>query len=79
VTTAEGRIGTVKALVVDPRDSRVSHVVVEVGRPFARKERVLPISRISSFGTGSGLRAVDGSGATIGRAAAWDENHSASD
>lgn len=47
VRAADGSIGTVEGLVVDPRDHRVTHVLLQEGHLWGRKQVAIPIGVIS--------------------------------
>ncbi|HEY5355962.1 MAG TPA: PRC-barrel domain-containing protein [Streptosporangiaceae bacterium] len=50
VEATDGRIGHVQGLVVDPGDHQVTHVLLQEGHLWGRKEVAIPISAISRVG-----------------------------
>jgi sporulation protein YlmC with PRC-barrel domain len=50
VEATDGRIGHVQGLVVDPGDHKVTHVLLQEGHLWGRKEVAIPISAISRVG-----------------------------
>ena len=47
VEATDGRIGHVQGLVVDPGDHKVTHVLLQEGHLWGRKEVAIPISAVS--------------------------------
>ncbi len=57
VDATDGRIGKVQGLVVDRADGRVTHVLLQEGHLWGKREVALPISAVESVGTeGAGVR-----------------------
>jgi sporulation protein YlmC with PRC-barrel domain len=56
VHALDGEIGRVQGLIIDPRDNRVSHVLLQEGHFFGRKEVAIPISSVESVDDGIKLR-----------------------
>lgn len=54
VHAADGSIGRVQGLVIDPRNHHVTHVLLQEGHLWGRKEVAIPISAVAS--TGDGIR-----------------------
>ena len=52
VQATDGDIGHVQGLVVDPRDHRVTHVLLEEGHLWGRRQVAIPISAIDSVDDG---------------------------
>jgi sporulation protein YlmC with PRC-barrel domain len=50
----DGDIGFVQGLIIDPRDHHVTHVLLQEGHLWGRKEVAIPISAVAS--TSSGIR-----------------------
>ena len=50
VEATDGRIGHVQGLVVDPGDHHVTHVLLQEGHLWGRKEVAIPISAVSRVG-----------------------------
>jgi sporulation protein YlmC with PRC-barrel domain len=48
VHAADGNIGRVQGLVIDPRSHHVTHVLLQEGHLWGRKEVAIPISAVSS-------------------------------
>ncbi len=46
VHATDGEIGKVQGIVIDPRDRRVTHVVLQEGHLWGRKEVAIPISAV---------------------------------
>ncbi len=46
VRATDGHIGRVQGLVINPRDHHVTHVLLEEGHPWARKEVAIPIGAV---------------------------------
>jgi PRC-barrel domain len=53
VHAADGDIGQVRGLVVDPQDNQVTHVLLEEGHLWGKKEVAIPIGAVT--GTADGL------------------------
>ena len=47
VDAIDGHIGQVEGLVIDPDSHHVTHVLLQEGHPFGRKEVAIPISAVS--------------------------------
>jgi sporulation protein YlmC with PRC-barrel domain len=47
VHATDGNIGRVQGLVIDPRDNHVTHVLLQEGHLWGRKEVAIPISAVS--------------------------------
>jgi sporulation protein YlmC with PRC-barrel domain len=56
VHAVDGEIGRVQGLIIDPRDNRVSHVLLQEGHFFGRKEVAIPISSVDSVADGIKLK-----------------------
>ena len=52
VHAADGEIGRVEGFVVDPADHKVTHVLLQEGHLWGRKEVAIPISAVSSVDAG---------------------------
>jgi len=52
VHAADGQIGQVEGLVLNPRDGRVTHVLLQEGHLWGRKEVAIPIGAVTSTETG---------------------------
>ncbi len=52
VHAADGTIGRIQGLVVDPTDYRVTHILLEEGHLWGEKEVAIPISAVTSVGVG---------------------------
>jgi len=52
VEASDGRIGVVRGLAVDPRNHGVTHVLLEGGHLWGRKQVAIPIGAVSKFDTG---------------------------
>jgi sporulation protein YlmC with PRC-barrel domain len=52
VHAADGEIGRVEGFVVDPSDHKVTHVLLQEGHLWGRKEVAIPISAVSSVDAG---------------------------
>jgi sporulation protein YlmC with PRC-barrel domain len=50
VYATDGEIGKIKGLVIDPRSDHVTHVLLEEGHLWGRKEVAIPISSITRVG-----------------------------
>jgi len=50
VHATDGDIGLVQGLVVDPRDHRMTHVLLQEGHLWGRKEVAIPISAVTQVG-----------------------------
>src|SRR5580693_8796492 len=48
VHATDGNIGRVQGLIIDPRDHHVTHVLLQEGHLWGRKEVAIPISAVSS-------------------------------
>jgi hypothetical protein len=51
VHASDGNIGKVEGLVIDPADHRVTHVLLERGHLWGRKEIAIPISAVTGVTT----------------------------
>ena len=56
VHAADGDIGQVEGLVMDPGDRRVTHVLLQEGHLWGRKEVAIPISMVADVDDGIRLR-----------------------
>ncbi|HEX4016210.1 MAG TPA: PRC-barrel domain-containing protein [Frankiaceae bacterium] len=56
VEATDGRIGKVQGLVIDPADGHVTHVLLQEGHLWGRREVTLPISAVESVGGDGGVR-----------------------
>jgi sporulation protein YlmC with PRC-barrel domain len=57
VEATDGRIGKVQGLVIDPSDGHVTHVLLQEGHLWGRREVALPISTVDTVGAGdAGVR-----------------------
>jgi sporulation protein YlmC with PRC-barrel domain len=52
VHAVDGEIGRVEGFVVDPADHKVTHVLLQEGHPWGRKEVAIPTSAIASVDAG---------------------------
>jgi sporulation protein YlmC with PRC-barrel domain len=52
VHAVDGEIGRVEGFVVDPADNKVTHVLLQEGHMWGRKEVAIPVSAIVSVDTG---------------------------
>ena len=52
VHAADGRIGLVQGLVIDPADHHVTHVLLQEGHLWGRKEVAIPISAVTRVDDG---------------------------
>jgi sporulation protein YlmC with PRC-barrel domain len=50
VEATDGRIGRIQGLVVDPHDHQVTHVLLQEGHLWGRKEVAIPIKAVSRVG-----------------------------
>jgi hypothetical protein len=57
VHASDGDIGKVQGLVIDPRNHQVTHVLLQEGHLWGRKQVAIPISAVSLSGAeGIGLK-----------------------
>ena len=56
VHAADGDIGQVRALRIDPASGRVTHVLLGEGHLWGRKEVAIPFDQIAGFDQGIRLR-----------------------
>ena len=57
VDATDGHIGKVQGLVIDRADGHVTHVLLQEGHLWGKREVALPISAVASVGTeGGGVR-----------------------
>jgi sporulation protein YlmC with PRC-barrel domain len=56
VHASDGNIGRVQGLVLDPTDHRVTHVLLQEGHLWGRKEVAIPIGDVESVADGIHLR-----------------------
>jgi sporulation protein YlmC with PRC-barrel domain len=54
VHATDGDIGRVQGLVIDPRNHHVTHVLLQEGHRWGRKQVAIPVSAVAS--TGDGIR-----------------------
>jgi hypothetical protein len=52
VQATDGEIGLVEGLVIDPGNHGVTHVLLQEGHPWGRKEVAIPIGAVTRFDTG---------------------------
>jgi sporulation protein YlmC with PRC-barrel domain len=52
VHAVDGEIGRVEGFVVDPADNRVTHVLLQEGHLWGRKEVAIPVSAVASVDSG---------------------------
>ncbi|HWG73377.1 MAG TPA: PRC-barrel domain-containing protein [Acidimicrobiales bacterium] len=52
VHATDGDIGQVQGLVIDPRDHRVTHVLLQEGHLWGRKQVAIPIGAVTRLGSG---------------------------
>jgi sporulation protein YlmC with PRC-barrel domain len=52
VHAADGSIGKVQGLVIDPRSRHVTHVLLQEGHLWGRKEVAIPVSAVASVDSG---------------------------
>ena len=50
VEATDGRIGHIQGLVVDPHDHQVTHVLLQEGHLWGRKDVAIPIKAVSRVG-----------------------------
>ena len=50
VFATDGEIGRIQGLVIDPGSQHVSHVLLEEGHPWGRKEVAIPITAVTRIG-----------------------------
>jgi len=55
VHATDGAIGHVEGLVIDPRNHQVTHVLLQEGHVWGRKEVAIPISAVTGADDGIGL------------------------
>jgi hypothetical protein len=55
VHATDGAIGHVEGLVIDPRNHHVTHVLLQEGHLWGRKEVAIPISAVTGADDGIGL------------------------
>jgi hypothetical protein len=55
VHATDGAIGHVEGLVIDPRNHQVTHVLLQEGHLWGRKEVAIPISAVTGADEGVGL------------------------
>ena len=48
----DGEIGRVEGFVVDPADNKVTHVLLQEGHMWGRKEVAIPVSAVASIDAG---------------------------
>jgi sporulation protein YlmC with PRC-barrel domain len=58
VHATDGNIGRVQGLVIDPRDNHVTHVLLQEGHLWGRKEVAIPISAVTGIDDGIRLSIV---------------------
>jgi sporulation protein YlmC with PRC-barrel domain len=56
VHATDGEIGAVQGLVIDPRSHHVTHVLLQEGHLWGRKEVAIPISEVTSTADGIQLK-----------------------
>jgi sporulation protein YlmC with PRC-barrel domain len=56
VCAADGEIGKVQGLFIDPDDHRVTHVLLQEGHLWGRKEVAIPMSEVAGIDDGVQLR-----------------------
>jgi sporulation protein YlmC with PRC-barrel domain len=56
VHAADGQIGRVQGLLVDPDDHRVTHVLLQEGHLWGRKQVAIPVSAVADIQDGIQLR-----------------------
>jgi sporulation protein YlmC with PRC-barrel domain len=56
VHATDGDIGRVEGLVIDPSDHHVTHVLLQEGHLWGRKEVAIPISAVTDVDDGIRLR-----------------------
>ena len=52
VHAVDGEIGRVEGFVVDPADNKVTHVLLQEGHMWGRKEVAIPVSAVASIDAG---------------------------
>jgi sporulation protein YlmC with PRC-barrel domain len=52
IHATDGDIGMVEGLVIDPRNHHVTHVLLQEGHLWGRKEVAIPISAVTDFEDG---------------------------
>ena len=60
VHATDGNIGRVHGLVIDPRDHRVTHVLLQEGHLWGRKEVAIPIGAVTGVDDGIRLNITKG-------------------
>jgi sporulation protein YlmC with PRC-barrel domain len=60
VHATDGEIGKVQGLVIDPRDHHVTHVLLQEGHLWGRKEVTIPISAVAAVDDGIRLNIAKG-------------------
>jgi sporulation protein YlmC with PRC-barrel domain len=50
VEATDGSIGRIQGLVVDPKDHQVTHVLLQEGHLWGRKDVAIPIKAVSRVG-----------------------------
>ncbi len=55
VDATDGRIGAVQGLVIDPRNHHVTHVLLQEGHLWGRKQVAIPIGSVRKVDSGIGL------------------------
>jgi sporulation protein YlmC with PRC-barrel domain len=55
VDATDGKIGMVQGLVIDPRNHRVTHVLLQEGHLWGRKQVAIPIGAVSKVDSGIAL------------------------
>jgi sporulation protein YlmC with PRC-barrel domain len=50
VHSADGAVGRVHGIVIDPDDAHVTHLLLEEGHLWGKKQVAIPIARVTSFG-----------------------------
>ena len=56
VHATDGDIGLVQGLVIDPRDHHVTHVLLQEGHLWGRKQVAIPVSAVASTDNGIHLK-----------------------
>jgi sporulation protein YlmC with PRC-barrel domain len=52
VHAVDGHVGRVQGFIVDPDDDRVTHVLLQEGHLWGRKEVAIPISAVTGIADG---------------------------
>jgi hypothetical protein len=56
VHATDGNIGRVQGLVIDPKDHHVTHVLLEEGHLWSKKQVAIPIGAVTDVAAAAGVR-----------------------